>query len=452
MNKYKLFLLSILVLSLGYAYSTVVAFDLTKAETAGNADWTIGSSPNWTGAYSEWGVELRGAGYQTMTLTGSTLTAAMLANVDVLILPEPQNPFTAAERTVILNFVSAGGGLFLIADHDGSDRNNNGWDSRRVYNESLLTPANFGISFDANSLYADPTSLFENPRTQLTNGLASVGMYAGCSITPSNGAICHIWLRSNSEEGLVTKLHGQGKVAAYGDSSPFDDGTGNSGNELHDGWTDHSNAQMAMNIVDWLAGTTSESISFTNLTINPSAPLVNQPIQLSVHVQASNAISFAYLYWKTTGAFYPVSMSNTGNNVFTATIPAQSSSCLISYYIQIMTTNSIMAYYPAGAPANLLTITVSPVANADELATPVSLKCFPNPLQSGAELIIKANPDSKIDIYNARGQCIRHLSQNTGQAIWDGKDAQGAFCPAGIYLLKTIHHTQSKTHKILIVD
>jgi hypothetical protein len=214
------------------------------------------------GAYSEFGIALRNLGYTTTTLTGSTLTASMLTNVKVLIIPEAQNPFTSSEKTVLLNFVQNGGGLFLIADHDGSDRNNNGWDSRRVYNESLLTQTNFGISFDANSLYADPTTLFESSVTQLTNGLFQVGMYAGCSITASGSAQTHIWLRNLSEEGLVTTTYGTGRVAAYGDSSPFDDGTGNSGNDLYDGWNDYDNAQMGINIVQWLAQQTSSTVSF----------------------------------------------------------------------------------------------------------------------------------------------------------------------------------------------
>jgi hypothetical protein len=32
-----------------------------------------------------------------------------------------------AEKDAIINFVKNGGGLYMIADHDNSDRNGDGW-------------------------------------------------------------------------------------------------------------------------------------------------------------------------------------------------------------------------------------------------------------------------------------------------------------------------------------
>ena len=42
--------------------------------------------------------------------------------------------FSAAESTAIFNFVRDGGGLIPIVDHGRSDRNNDGFDSRRIAN------------------------------------------------------------------------------------------------------------------------------------------------------------------------------------------------------------------------------------------------------------------------------------------------------------------------------
>lgn len=132
-------------------------FDATKAETAGNADWVIdedNSTPQriptpaqstitastketyWTGALSSWGIALVKAGDYVETLPstgaityGNASNAQDLSNYDVFVVDEPNIVFTAAEKTAILTFVQNGGGLFMVSDHTGSDRNNDGWDS-----------------------------------------------------------------------------------------------------------------------------------------------------------------------------------------------------------------------------------------------------------------------------------------------------------------------------------
>src|SRR6195952_3205649 len=151
-----------------------VLFDNTKAETAGNADWIISTSQpdplsqnsnptgdtSWTGALSSWGVALQRTGsYSLKTLpAGNTITyggsgALDLKNFDVFVLPEPNVRFSTAEKTAIMKFVQAGGGLFLIVDHSGSDRNNDGYDSVEVANDLMTNNTvdstdPFGFSID----------------------------------------------------------------------------------------------------------------------------------------------------------------------------------------------------------------------------------------------------------------------------------------------------------------
>ncbi len=147
------FVLSLLILAQHgpLAHATTgynVLFDNAHAETAGNADWIISTSQpdplaqnanpqvetDWTGGLSSWGVALQRTGRyslktNTSTLTyGNTANALDLSHFNALILPEPNTLFTSSEKTAILNFVSNGGGLFMIADHNGSDRNNDGND------------------------------------------------------------------------------------------------------------------------------------------------------------------------------------------------------------------------------------------------------------------------------------------------------------------------------------
>ena len=58
----------------------------------------------------------------------------------------------------------------------------------------------------------------------------------------------------NTGAFFATSTFGSGRVAIWGDSSPIDDGTGQSGNTLYDGWNDPAgtNAALALNATEWL--------------------------------------------------------------------------------------------------------------------------------------------------------------------------------------------------------
>ena len=256
---HRLVFVLIIIFCINLSAKTVL-FDLTKEELAGNADWTIGENPNWIGAYSEFGKALRNEGYTTKTLYGSTITPSDLKSISVFIIPEPQNKFTSSEITAVVDFVNNGGGVFLIADHKSSDRNNNGYDSPMIYN--LWVPQYFDLEFDnksnssstATNFSQHPITYIEDPRTPITNSINSIGEWAACTITPYAKAQAHIWIdSSHQKEAVVSSTYGNGRIVAIGDSSPFDDGTGNSGNDLYDGWNEYDDARLAVNIVKWLA-------------------------------------------------------------------------------------------------------------------------------------------------------------------------------------------------------
>lgn len=178
-----------------------VLFDATKHEMGGNADWVIDadlwnqnmpaypctgttneSNPGrfptppqsgvtaatpetyWTGGISSWAIELVKAGHTVESLPAGGLISfgdgsnpQDLSHYQLFILVEPQGPFTASEKSAILAFVNAGGGLFLVADHETSDRDCDGWDSPHVFNDltgatSAGTAGLFGIWFRVNGL------------------------------------------------------------------------------------------------------------------------------------------------------------------------------------------------------------------------------------------------------------------------------------------------------------
>jgi len=273
-------------------------FDATKAETAGNADWVIdedGGTPQrtptpaqsgitsataetyWTGAISSWGIALVKSGNTVETLPsgtaitwGNTSNAQDLSNYDVFVVDEPNILFTAAEKTAIINFVSHGGGLFMISDHTVSDRNNDGHDSPDIWNDLMtnnsIASNPFGFSIDLTNI----TEVTSNVRTGSSSNPILNGTQGSVSqLEFNNGATVTINTTANSTvQGLIwqggftqnsthimsaSSTYGTGRVFVVTDSSPMDDGTGASGNNLFVSWTLYSHTALFMNASLWLA-------------------------------------------------------------------------------------------------------------------------------------------------------------------------------------------------------
>jgi hypothetical protein len=273
-------------------------FDNTKAQTAGNADWVIdqdNGTPQriptplqntvtastgetyWTGGISAWGIALAKQGHTVETLPasgsityGSTTNAQDLSKYDVFVIDEPNIRFTASEKTAILTFVQNGGGLFLVSNHDGSDRNNDGWDGVEILNDLMsnnTVQANpFGLSFDINSI----SQLTSNVRTNSSGhpilngsqgGVTQLEYNSGASITinpTANASVQGLVWRSSISQGTTgvmaaSSTFGTGRVFVVGDSSPMDDGTGAAGNNLFNGWGVYSHRALFMNASLWLA-------------------------------------------------------------------------------------------------------------------------------------------------------------------------------------------------------
>ncbi|MER8184699.1 hydrolase [Kitasatospora sp. NPDC094015] len=269
-----------------------ILFDNTKAETAGNADWIIGTAQpdplvqnahpttekSWTGALSAWGVALQKTGqYSLKTLpAGNTISyggsgALDLANFDTFVVTEPNTRFSTAEKTAIMRFVQNGGGLFLISDHLNSDRNNDGWDSPKIINDLLTSNGvdntdPFGFSVDLSNISTDNPRAAALPSDPVLHGpfgtVTGSILRSGTTFTlkPADnpavkGLVYRTGYSGNTGAFFVTSTFGNGRVAAWGDSSPVDDGTGQSGNTLYNGWDDPAgtDAALALNATAWLS-------------------------------------------------------------------------------------------------------------------------------------------------------------------------------------------------------
>ncbi len=346
-----------------------VLFDASHGETAGNADWIIDADTSqqswlnykcerssfqhsaqrfptppqseitlttpeafWDGGISAWAMDLvkdrlnpeRGRDWQIeqypwdapeMTY-GDPTNSQDLANYDVLVLCEPNILFTDAEAQAIREFVWNGGGLFLVADHETSDRNCSGGNQERhdspfILNRMMQTavetsrsqpyylpedPDNdygiFGIWFyendndDSNdggnkdfdwfteAINNNVTPDADDPivRGAFGDGSGGLGLFGSTQLAvstrPEKGnptARVHVWRNGQAQEQnaagvwervtLASASYGTGRVVAVGDSSPADDNTGE-GN-LHPGWDLASggvaNDRLFLNATEWLA-------------------------------------------------------------------------------------------------------------------------------------------------------------------------------------------------------
>ncbi|MDQ2835959.1 MAG: immune inhibitor A [Actinomycetota bacterium] len=273
-----------------------VLFDNSHAETSGQGDWIISTSQpdplgqnanptsesSWTGGISAWGVALQQTGrYSLKTLpSGSSITyggsgAQDLKNFNAFVLPEPNVVLTAAEKTAIMTFVQNGGGLFMVSDHTGSDRNNDGWDSPKILNDlmtnnSVDSTDPFGFSIDllnigtenpnviGASAGSDP--IIKGPFGTATGTIIRNGTTVTLKPGDNSSVRGEIFRTGYSASGttgaaVATSTFGAGRVMFIGDSSTIDDGTGESGNTLYNGWNDPAgtDSTVMLNGTEWLA-------------------------------------------------------------------------------------------------------------------------------------------------------------------------------------------------------
>ncbi len=302
---------------------TKILFDATKAEMANNADWiidadqhNIGYDPDayiggnesnpqqiptpaqsgitsstsesyWTGALSAWAIDAVKLGYYVETLPydgsityGNTSNPQDLTNYDIFVVCEPNILFSSSEKTALLNFVQNGGGLFMIADHNNSDRNGDGYDSPHIWNDffenNSIENNPFGISFDYEYFTETTYNMANDANDPLLHGnygnVTSVEFYGGTSITinpninPSvKGAVYRSDYSNTGNTGIMVAYatYGNGKVVAVGDSSPADDGSGDNNDNLYDGWIEDANGnheRLFMNATIWLAEKNTELV------------------------------------------------------------------------------------------------------------------------------------------------------------------------------------------------
>ncbi len=332
--------LALLVATSSAAQQKTILFDAAHAQTAGNADWTLDEdscgtaqrfpTPDqagitsstaetyWNGAHSAMGVDLVKKGFHVESLPigarisyGDGTNAQDLSHYNVFVMPEPNIALTSTEITAIRSFVQNGGGLFMIADHAGADRNSDGIDAAGVFNALMGSPSIFGITYNDNS--ADKTfGWFDNhPDGNFTTDTTSpiiwsgafggpsssrgLGLFGSSSMTLSGAAKGHVWKSTSTHDtstGVTfgTSTFGTGRIAAIGDSSVTEDATNGCGHSTFLGYNDPSydNGLMVANGIAWLAnGSGGGGGDTTPPTVSITAPLNGATVSGTVAINAT---------------------------------------------------------------------------------------------------------------------------------------------------------------------
>ena len=356
--KTKLLFFIFLLLTTSLFSQTKVLFDASKAQMAGNADWIVDadifnikftggpaslggyeSNPQqvptpsqslitattpedyWTGGISAWAVDCAKLGYVVESLSynklityGDASNPQDLSNYKVFITVEPNILYTATQKTALINFVQNGGGLFLIGDHEGADRNFDGFDSPAILNDLMnnnsvaINP--FGINFDLNNTGNITTNNVVNlPSDPSLNGsfgaVTQLKYSQGCSMfinKSANSSVKGLIFQTGSSVTETTNImfatssYGSGKIAALGDSSPPDDGTGDSGDFLYYGYSDlnGNHKRLIMNTTTWLASSNLSTSEFElnqfNFHASPN-PINNNELILNYLSNGNNKFS-----------------------------------------------------------------------------------------------------------------------------------------------------------------
>lgn len=288
-----------------------ILFDATKAETAGNADWIIDADENnliwnpnatlnkgtesnaqqfpapdlsgidsataetyWKGGLSNWGIDCVKRGFTVENLPYNGLITYNdsnnpqdLANYSVYVVCEPNILFTPDEKAAIRQYVKDGGSLFMIADHDKSDRNFDGYDSPAIWND-FTSETNMGLHFNLQDYSQSSSSIISDPADSISNGpfgqvkkvywSGGTDMYIDTNLNKTlKGVVFKNGFLSDTSKVLMAYGYfGKGKFAAMGDSSPADDGTGDENDVLYNGYTEDANGnhqRLIMNTTIWLA-------------------------------------------------------------------------------------------------------------------------------------------------------------------------------------------------------
>jgi hypothetical protein len=435
-----------------FAQQKTILFDAAHAQTAGNADWTLDEdscgtaqrlpTPDqagitsstaetfWSGGISAMGVDLVKKGFHVESLpTGGRLSyndgtnAQDLTHYNVLVLTEPNIRYTATEIAAVKSFVQNGGGLFLISDHAGADRNSDGWDAAGIFNELMGSPSAFGITFNDNSSDTAFGWFDNHPDDNYTTDTTSpivftgtfgnpsagrgLGLFGSTTMTITGAAKAHIWktgVAKGSTTGATyaTSTYGTGRIAAVGDSSIVEDATNGCSHTTYLGYNDPAwdNGLLIANGVSYIAngsGGGGGGGDTTAPTVSVTAPTNGSTVSgtVSVNATASDNVGVSKVEFYVDGALRSTDTTSPYSYSWDTTAFANSSHTIVA-----------KAYDAANniGTSSTITVTVNNAGGGDTTAPTVSVTSPTNGSTVSGTITITATASdnvgvSKVEIY-----------------------------------------------------
>ena len=427
----------------------------------------------WTGAISSWGVDLVKRGFTVTTNTaaftyGNATNPLDLSNFDVLIVPEPNTLFSAAEASAILAFVHDGGGLIAVSDHDVSDRNNDGFDSPKIWNAldpGHLLGVHFGSTGDANNNIVQTSSnVAAAASDSITRGVEGnvpgLAFHNGTTLTlfPVVNATVRgeVWMTGvpqTSATGVMaaSAQYGSGRVFFCGDSSPCDDGTANPGNSnIFEGWSESADSLLLMNATQWASRRDAATGDVTPPAVTLTSPSGGEAWDVaSVHpvtwtASDNVAVDSVNVDWSAHGAGGPWTsvahaLANSGS--YNWTLPAApTDSALVRVTAFDHSRNS------AGAESGGLFRIIDPNLGVTHPGPAVLALARPTPNPAHGLALLRfslpAAGEARLEVLDLSGRRVwsrsASLAAGAHEERWDGRDDAGRTLGAGLYMVRLL--------------
>jgi len=248
-----------------------ILFDLSHIPYEGIDSWD--SLSKVSGQYSEYRNNLVSCGYAFDKLYPSAsgnLTTENLADYDILIENIPEYNFTSSERAAITDWVSSGGGLFVLGDLPSYNGGNNN------YNLNYLL-SNFDLSLfmGYDGVDSSANEKVEHPTTEDCSSISMPGNRGYINFT---GDAYPIWGNNAGDYYFGGQEYGTGRIILAGDIGFIANSVLGSAD----------NKQYAINVANWLTSDNARVLVyvddlFLNRYQTPAILALNE-LEMSFHL------------------------------------------------------------------------------------------------------------------------------------------------------------------------
>ncbi len=179
-------------------------------------------------------------------LATGNFTEARLAEYDILILDLPYLNYTVAERTALMAWLDAGGGLIVLGDRTGIG--SNGY----LHLNFLLEDLDMHLN-SSNVLDYTTTTTMVIPRHPTTEGTTGIALGWRNYINITGPAAQGVWKYGNNIV-IAAQEYGDGRVVMFGDQNILDN-TATAGD---------SNKLYGINVANWLSADDAHILLYTD--------------------------------------------------------------------------------------------------------------------------------------------------------------------------------------------